>query len=199
MYLSFHIPDPKFKINAVDLAGLGFFAKMVKVIKSRPSLTLTEDWIVTLPDGLKLIVPAGFTTDLASVPRIFWAIPGFSPFGPLLFGSILHDFGYQYGYLLSPFRPALAYPPKSRKFRREHLVFGANIPVYMNYTQEFFDSLLEDITKVKTKADFIAGTARFVLGKFGHVAWNNYRQHGPSHYNKNSLGLPGLTAEGISF
>lgn len=37
-------------------------------------------------------VPAGFVTDLASVPRILWA--AFSPFDDYLESAIPHDWGY---------------------------------------------------------------------------------------------------------
>lgn len=37
-------------------------------------------------------VPAGFVTDGASIPRIFWNI--LSPFGPYFGAAIFHDYGY---------------------------------------------------------------------------------------------------------
>lgn len=39
-----------------------------------------------------IIVPEGFLTDLASVPRALWA--GFSPFDEYLEAAIPHDWGY---------------------------------------------------------------------------------------------------------
>ncbi len=40
------------------------------------------------------VVPAGFITDGASVPRMFW--PLFSPTGPAFGAAIIHDWGYRY-------------------------------------------------------------------------------------------------------
>jgi hypothetical protein len=39
----------------------------------------------------RITVPAGFETDLASIPRPFWAIPGFSPFDRIARPAVLHD------------------------------------------------------------------------------------------------------------
>lgn len=48
--------------------------------------------IGNLGSGDKIVIPVGFITDLASVPRIFWSI--YPPFGRYLSPSILHDFLY---------------------------------------------------------------------------------------------------------
>lgn len=37
-----------------------------------------------------IVIPKGFVTDLASVPRIFWAI--FPPFGKYARAAIIHDY-----------------------------------------------------------------------------------------------------------
>jgi hypothetical protein len=43
--------------------------------------------------GSKIIdVPAGFTTDGASVPRVFWSL--FSPTGSYLKAAVIHDYLY---------------------------------------------------------------------------------------------------------
>ena len=53
--------------------------------------TLVQAWRTTLSDGnTDVIIPKGFVTDLASVPRIFWPIV--PPYGKHLEASILHDF-----------------------------------------------------------------------------------------------------------
>ncbi len=43
-------------------------------------------------NGYVIHVPKGFVTDLASVPRIFWAV--FPPFGRYTPAAIVHDFLY---------------------------------------------------------------------------------------------------------
>ncbi len=70
-----------------------------------PEPKLTRDdtrglWIVdkamTVPaDGYTLVVPQGFETDLASVPRSLW--PLIAPFELSCVGPIVHDFLYQHG------------------------------------------------------------------------------------------------------
>lgn len=42
-----------------------------------------------------IIVPRGFETDGASVPRIFWTL--FSPFGPCFPAAVVHDYLYAAG------------------------------------------------------------------------------------------------------
>lgn len=43
-----------------------------------------------------IIVPAGFITDFASIPRIFWSI--LPPTGRYGKAAIIHDWCYQYGF-----------------------------------------------------------------------------------------------------
>lgn len=167
----------------------------------RPQFRVTKTWCFSLNDGLQIVIPSGFVTDLASIPRLFWNIPGFSPTGPLLCGSIAHDFGYQYGYLLSPFDRTRTYPEYSM-YLREHfteIFTTGNIPVYAGRPQSTFDSLLRLMTIEATGARFVANAAYVALSLFGRFAWNNYRSKGPCAYNTNSLGLPGITKSGVMF
>jgi hypothetical protein len=168
---------------------------------SRPQFVVSVDWQFTLDDGLPIIIPKGFVTDFASVPRVMWSIPGFSPTGPLLCGSIAHDFGYQYGYLLSPYLPELhTYPEPSMALREKHpAAFGPNLPVFIGRNQIFFDQILVAITVEATGADLVAYSARIALAAFGRFAWRKYRSKGPAAFNDNSLGLPGVTNSGPKF
>jgi len=45
------------------------------------------------PDGEKIVIPAGFETDFASVPRIFW--PFISPVDKHGKAAVLHDYLYR--------------------------------------------------------------------------------------------------------
>jgi hypothetical protein len=47
-----------------------------------------------------ITVPAGFPTDLASIPRPLWSIPGFSPFDRIARPAVLHDWLYRNGFRL---------------------------------------------------------------------------------------------------
>ncbi len=166
-----------------------------------PRFMVTVDYIITFDDGLQIVVPKGFETDFASVPRLMWALPGFASTGPLIFGSPFHDFGYQYGYLLTPYLPGHhTYPEPSMALREQfpHL-FNDLIPVFVGRNQVFFDQLLEGITTDATGQRFVATSARAALYLCGGKAWNKYRTKGPSAYNSNSLGLPGITTAGVRF
>ena len=55
--------------------------------------TLLEDLVYTTRDGWHIVVPAGFVTDYASIPRVLsWLIP---PRGKYNRPAIIHDFLYQ--------------------------------------------------------------------------------------------------------
>ena len=167
---------------------------------SPPRYRLTADYIIMLDDGLDIIHPAGFETDLASTPRWMWAIPGFSPTGPLVFGAIPHDMGYQHQYLLSPYDQRRTYPETSMRLREQFPDrFGDLIPVFAGRNQTFFDQLLAGITIEATHQHFVAMAAEFALGVWGDRAWSAYREKGPSAYNTNSLGMPGITISGVRF
>ena len=54
---------------------------------------LAADWRVTV-DGEEIVIPAGFVTDGASIPRFLWRVCG-HPFQlPRLPVAIVHDFAY---------------------------------------------------------------------------------------------------------
>ena len=61
----------------------------------------------------RLTVPAGFRFDLASVPRLFWALV--APFELSIVGPLLHDFLYRY----AGDPPPPATQPPRRYTRRE--------------------------------------------------------------------------------
>ncbi len=78
--------------------------------KVKVELWQTFHWVVygRLGNGVNLVysnqIPVGERSDLASIPRVFWWIPGFSPVGRNEKPAILHD--YLYRNLFS--NPALA-------------------------------------------------------------------------------------------
>lgn len=45
--------------------------------------------------GLTIFVPAGFVTDLASIPQALWAV--LPPIGPYDEAAVVHDYLYQHG------------------------------------------------------------------------------------------------------
>lgn len=75
----------------------GFWVATCHWMTTRRKWQLVEDWEVVLPEGNRIVLPAGFISDGATAPRIFW--PFMPPAGPLLLPSLIHDFAYRYGYL----------------------------------------------------------------------------------------------------
>lgn len=161
---------------------------------------MVADQVIVLDDGLEVVVPKGFETDLASIPRPLWAVPGFSPTGPLIYGSPSHDIGYQHGYLLTPYLPKKhAYPKVSMRLREQYQeAFRDLVPVFVGRNQKFFDQLLTGITIEATGRRVVAVSAGIALGIWGDRAWNMYRENGPGAYNTNSLQLPGLIFSGVA-
>lgn len=54
---------------------------------------LIKDFVYITDAGIRIVIPAGFVTDFASVPRIFWTIlPPAGSYGP---AAVLHDFLYR--------------------------------------------------------------------------------------------------------
>ncbi len=189
------IPAPKYRRLTYRLQGQSWWRQLLTVRRETPRLELLEDWLVSLEGGLQVVVPKGFVTDGASIPRLLW--PLISPFGPLLEGAILHDFGYQHGYLLAAADDDQVYNLATLallKTRPE--VFGALAPVFIGRPQDFFDDLLPYITVEIHGATLQATVARRALRWFGHWAWTEYRLIGPGAFNNNSLNLPGVKFDG---
>ena len=55
---------------------------------------IKEPICVELSGGAMLVIPVGFVTDFASVPRLFWS--AISPIGHYNLASVIHDFFYTY-------------------------------------------------------------------------------------------------------
>ena len=57
---------------------------------------LIENLYVCLKDGSRIVIPAGFGTDLSSVPRYLWFM--MPPYGNFLIAAIVHDYMYATNY-----------------------------------------------------------------------------------------------------
>jgi len=55
---------------------------------------IREPICVELSNGEVLVIPCGFVTDFASVPRIFWSL--IAPVGHYNLASVIHDWFYTY-------------------------------------------------------------------------------------------------------
>ncbi|MDE1465311.1 DUF1353 domain-containing protein [Spartinivicinus poritis] len=61
-------------------------------IPNKRKWVLTEELKYYSAQYQTITVPAGFTTDLASIPRLLWSV--FPPDGPYLEAAVLHDYLY---------------------------------------------------------------------------------------------------------
>jgi hypothetical protein len=53
---------------------------------------VTQCEVVFVMGDHRTVVPAGYVFDGASIPRMFWWIPGFSPMGIHLWAALVHDY-----------------------------------------------------------------------------------------------------------
>lgn len=95
-------------------------------------------WIVRAPliwatEKETITVPAGFETDLASIPRMVQGVPGFAPTGLSRRPAVLHDYLYASGdrprmeadrLLYEALRAELVPEPIARTFYRAVRLFG---------------------------------------------------------------------------
>jgi hypothetical protein len=67
----------------------------VEVLPNGTSVRLIRSFRARLHDGSPVIVPRGFVTDFASVPRLFWRI--LPPWGTYSPAAVVHDYLYATG------------------------------------------------------------------------------------------------------
>jgi hypothetical protein len=104
---------------------------------------LHEDWHYTTPQDLHIVIPKGFEFDGASIPRALWPIA--TPSGSLFLASIIHDWGYQHGYVI--------------------LEDGERVPKGRWY----FDDLFHEMAKARGAA--IGHAAWAAVRLFGFSSW----------------------------
>ncbi len=161
-----------------------------------PQFKMFEDYVITDDNGIDIINPTEFIYDGASVPRFLWPI--IEPVGNLLEGAGPHDQYYQYGYLLTRWRPGMILEAWAEDLITRHKVFRdlALAPFYVGLGQQFADDLLREITIQAHGATVDVDRAYYALQVAGWIAWGKYRTKGPGVFNSSSLGLPGLTRAG---
>ncbi len=96
---------------------------------------------VELSNGDRIIIPAGFETDLASVPKFLWSF--FPPFGDDLIAYIIHDYLYGTKFYDRKFSDKEMYL-WAKAIRKDH------IDPYLRYvTVRMFGSLVwDDVIKL---------------------------------------------------
>lgn len=151
MKIAHKIPTPILQKIPVNYIGLPWYQRLWRYAKDPIVYTYVKDWKIELPNGDKLMVPKGESTDGASIP---WFLRPFATsFGPLIRGACLHDFGYKHGYLLD--------------WEGKKLV--------TNKGQKFFDDLFRDVVIWSTGLKWLAWWAWSGVRVFGWIAWNNHR------------------------
>lgn len=149
---NYPIRMPSFSPVRIPTKGLPWWQK-IKQEFSRRMWVIDNDYFLYIPWlNETIFIPKGFVFDGASVPRVFWPI--LDPVGILLIGSIFHDFGYIYGYLLN----------------------CAGDKVFVNKPQSFYDQLLRDITVYVNDTYLLNDIAYIVLRLFGRFAWSRSRK-----------------------
>lgn len=146
---------PKVQPIPIPTKGLPWYKRMFKAFNRR-QWRLIEDYVLYLPMlGRKLLIPAPFDFDFASVPRIFWWI--LDPVGVLLVGSLPHDFGYKYGGLL---------------------LWDADVKrwTFVVMSRSKLDRLFEDINRMVNDMSILARLARYAVNAGGWSVWNKYRK-----------------------
>lgn len=77
--------SPKGFLTPVDTRRISYLTKNAKLL---------SDLVYVSGKNETFTVPAGFETDWASIPWIFWNLPGFDSDGPAAVPAVLHDYLY---------------------------------------------------------------------------------------------------------
>jgi hypothetical protein len=140
----------------IDTQGQKIFTRIKRWITVTRQWEIMENWDFTLPNGVKITIPSGFVFDGASVPRPFRVF--LSPTGILFIPSVLHDFGYRYGFLWATTNSGHRYQ------------FGTF------FGQVDFDSLFYDVAKMINGMPWVDSLAWGALRAFGWKAWNKNKK-----------------------
>lgn len=114
---------------------------------------LLEDYVLDLPGFGKIMVPAGFIFDGASIPRIFWVF--LSPTGLLFIPGLFHDYGYKHN-------------------RLYHSSLGIDYSRRRGYSRKFWDDLFR---KIANHVNGMAPINRTAWAAVRAGAWNVWRRY----------------------
>lgn len=126
---------------------------------TKSNWVVVNNWHYTLPNGIHIIIPSGFVTDLVSIPRPLWSI--ISPFGSLLLAGLIHDFGYKYNYLWAKDRNGTIYKYAVRE------------------NKDFWDGLFLEIANQTNHSPAFNTFVKGFLTLFGSTSWNEHRKEQP--------------------
>lgn len=148
---------PKIRPVPIPTKNLGFWASLKVWLLTTRKWELIEDYIIHVPGYGNILVPKGFIFDGASIPKFLRSLV--SPTGVLFIPGLIHDYGYQYGMLIT-------IPPGGGLFDR----------VTWTEDQEFFDNLFRKMAKQINGMNWLDNTAWASLRAFGFIAWNKHRK-----------------------
>ncbi len=136
---------------------------------------LQEDWMVEVC-GYRFVVPAGTSTDGASIPRFLWRVCGHPLESPRLYAAMLHDWIYG-GCLLPAFGAAA----------RIHDSLYTGIPWIAVETLDGVEVDPSTITREVADDCYYHLLRHFGIGSFGsHVEWGAIRWFGGSHWSEDA-------------
>ena len=133
---------------------------------------LQEDWTVEV-NGFRFLVPAGTSTDGASIPRFLWRVCGHPLESPRLYAALLHDWIYG-GCMLPPFSAA----------PRVHDAQYTGVPWIAVETLEGVEVDPYIITRAVADDCYYHLLRHFGISSFcAHVEWGAIRLFGGSHWS----------------
>lgn len=146
---------PKLQPVRIDMEGI-YPIRMWRWLAYIREWVLLEDWYFILPDKkTKIVIPAGFDFDGASIPRPFWSI--LSPVGLLLIPGLVHDYAYRHAELIQVTED------------------GNRIPYKPDADRAYWDRLFKDISIAVNGFAITTLIAWLVLKLLGWRTWNKYR------------------------
>ena len=74
------------------------FSELIVKKVGRREWELVKDLVWYYSGTCKIITPAGFKTDFASIPRLFWWL--FPPDGKYTPAAVVHDYPYKHGFII---------------------------------------------------------------------------------------------------
>ena len=142
---------PHMKPIRIATKDKGFWSAVIMWLLGGRRWEISKDFVYEL-NGVKYVIPKGFTFDGASVPKFLATF--LSPVGVLLLGGLIHDYAYKYAAL----KPALQ--------RSSLLVLN----------QKQADKIFRDINIEVNGFYFLNYLAYWALRIGGWVAWNKHRK-----------------------
>ena len=136
---------------------------------------LQEDWTVEVC-GYRFTVPAGTSTDGASIPRFLWRVCGHPLESPRLYAALLHD--WIYGGCMVPLSTWAA---------RVHDARYAGVPYVVVEKMDGSEVDPRKIERAEADKCYYRLLRHFKISSFcAHVEWGAIRVFGGSHWSEDA-------------